>query len=433
MDLLDLKQAYDRIPRTKLWEVLSTRLPTPLENEISPLLFPIRARTQGQTDDSCATLVAGDQQGDPLSPLLFDIFMDTFLGGENHMNGLLASCFADDVALMATTPTIMQKGLEFASSWVESYGMQWNFKKSHTLWNKHPFQLSSQPLPQVSEAEYLGISLKNGGIGHSAVITRIKKAQDTLCLLIRETENWQKNPKDRRKLVKSFIWSQVDYMLALQPITPTVLQAAMKLEKAALGWILATKINPNQLSRASAIALLPSIWTRRFIKATSVLTKFKGSLVSNSGNPLRRRRNYLILTQYGTLKPLLAGPLQGIPTASSYESAISAGSTAIAMAKDIALRYANANVRRQIPISGKQLPPALRSHMGRLVSRRAIIWYLNRLPARSENHREALPRLKTLLERNSWTEDHMMECQELLYRLDSEPTPDQHPLSLVES
>lgn len=108
---LDLKKAYDKVPRHQLWALIKVRFPRTLANKLSPLLASISVRTQGQASTTTAHLVAGVSQGDPISPLLIYFFMDPFLKTLNDDAYGIAICFADDVALMATTaPKLIPPG-----------------------------------------------------------------------------------------------------------------------------------------------------------------------------------------------------------------------------------------------------------------------------------------------------------------------------------
>lgn len=105
--VLDLKAAYDRVPRDKLSDLLRARLPSNLHKQIVYFLGPSEARATGDNQDLPARITRGVPQGSPLSPAIFNIFMDTLaervnaLSSENDAGRV--TLFADDVKLRAKT------------------------------------------------------------------------------------------------------------------------------------------------------------------------------------------------------------------------------------------------------------------------------------------------------------------------------------------
>ena len=104
-------------------------------------------------------IVQGVPQGDPLSPFIFHMYMDTLLARLNTNEPLLGSCVVDDVLLLAESDDPMRQALLACSTWAAEHGMQWSAHKSHVL-TVGEFLLSGCPVPTSESVEYLGVTLR---------------------------------------------------------------------------------------------------------------------------------------------------------------------------------------------------------------------------------------------------------------------------------
>lgn len=77
--VLDLSKAYDAVSRAKLLELSDHRLPTALSAQVSSLLAPTVLKTQGQMSEATAVGTVGVLQRDPISTLIFNLYMDPLL------------------------------------------------------------------------------------------------------------------------------------------------------------------------------------------------------------------------------------------------------------------------------------------------------------------------------------------------------------------
>lgn len=166
--ILDLRKAYDMVPRDLLDEIIRQQLPPQLANMVRGLLCPMLLQTKGQAGDTTLITMAGVPQGDPASPALFNMFMDVYLQQTNQAPSQgIASCFANDVLLLAKDTTSLGKLLDTSTTWAQQYGMILAVNKSQILrGDQSPvLHLHHQTLPSAPTGTYLGISLNATGIG----------------------------------------------------------------------------------------------------------------------------------------------------------------------------------------------------------------------------------------------------------------------------
>ena len=134
---VDFKGAYDSVPFQQLWQVLRAR------GVLEPVVQLVekvygRARSCYITQHGCSSgfnVGKGVRQGCPLSPILFNMFLDCLLrvcvntcpgvkvDGHTQLS-LLA--YADDVVMLAESPADLQRTLDLLSMWCLDTGMALN-------------------------------------------------------------------------------------------------------------------------------------------------------------------------------------------------------------------------------------------------------------------------------------------------------------------
>ncbi|KAK3523485.1 hypothetical protein QTP86_033979, partial [Hemibagrus guttatus] len=177
MCFVDLEKAFDRVPRSILWEVL-------WENGVrGPLLRAVRSLYNRSRSlvriASCKSdlfpVHVGLRQGCPLSPVLFIVFMDRISRRSQGLEGvrfgdhrISSLIFADDVVLLASSGLDLQHALGRFAAECEAAGMRVSTSKSEAMVLDRKkmactLQVGGEVLPQVEEFKYLGVLFTSEG------------------------------------------------------------------------------------------------------------------------------------------------------------------------------------------------------------------------------------------------------------------------------
>jgi hypothetical protein len=226
--LMDLKAAYDLVDRDILWTELHQHFQVPLQIvKILRSLFDCNFSTlvlQGSHSKEVQH-ARGLLQGSSLSPILFNLFIDSLLRRmRQHPKvqtcGLLSNClfFADDANLHAMTKAEAQAILATCEQWSDEYGMRFAPTKCFVLCSRRvTLRLYGVALPQVPSTKYLGVHFSAEGIDWPTTINELtKKARGTVAMLTRLGFNgtgWP--PRSCINVFKTFIRPLWEYVLQL--------------------------------------------------------------------------------------------------------------------------------------------------------------------------------------------------------------------------
>ena len=177
---IDLEKAYDRIPRSEVWNCLRIKkVPEKYIKVIQDMYkdSETQIRTPAGRSESF-TVTVGVHRGSALSPFIFTIVMDTLTDNirkrapENMM-------FADDVILCGKERQAVEDQLEGWRRSLEDYGLKVSREKTEYLKmqaghrDEGEIELRGVKLKRVSEFKYLGSTLQEDGGASREVERRI--------------------------------------------------------------------------------------------------------------------------------------------------------------------------------------------------------------------------------------------------------------------
>ena len=176
---LDFRSAFDVVDHGRLYEVLVERsCPVQMLALITRLTFTnVRSRVlaNGAASDwfprTCGLL-----QGSPLSPALFNIFVDSLLCRLNATAGSIprALFYADDGVLFGDSIADIQLLMDVVCEWSLQQGIALNVGKCGYLdatFSTATIYIGSEPVPRVGCYKYLGFPIKASGIDFEAHLT----------------------------------------------------------------------------------------------------------------------------------------------------------------------------------------------------------------------------------------------------------------------
>lgn len=138
---LDLRKAFDSVShKTIIDSITALGCPIMFIDYVKSLYSNSRTVLQYNGSSTYLNIKRGVLQGDPLSPLIFNIVMDRAIAklSENigyTYNGVIVNCiaYADDIILIAETKCGLQSLIDVLTTELASFGLQTNIGKSSTI------------------------------------------------------------------------------------------------------------------------------------------------------------------------------------------------------------------------------------------------------------------------------------------------------------
>ena len=194
---LDLQSAFDMVNHKKLDRVLARRgCPRSIQHLISALMFQ-DVWSQLIINDAISPpfqRTRGILQGSPLSPALFNMFIDELLHILNAGAADLPSClfYADDGVILTKTLLEAQSLLDLAEGWVRRVELNFNVKKCAVIsLESAVLTLQDQIVPVSKSYKYLGFPVTSNGIDFAAHLAgRIEATVKRSDFLTLKSDSW---------------------------------------------------------------------------------------------------------------------------------------------------------------------------------------------------------------------------------------------------
>lgn len=228
---LDIWAAYDTVNRNLLWNRMRERGTD--ERVIRILARLARSNTFQVIGDGMGSAkykaAAGVQQGGTLSPHMYNIMIDQLCRrlaryGKQNPRGIVSMSgtplngflYADDVALVATSPAALREMLKICEQHSHEMNYRWKPAKSVIVgppFTSPVFRLYGQDLKQVRVFKYLGVPFDHNGINAKALVKisteRACQANAIMCHLGLRAHGI--SIYKRVQLWKTFVRSCLDY------------------------------------------------------------------------------------------------------------------------------------------------------------------------------------------------------------------------------
>ncbi|KAK3545578.1 hypothetical protein QTP70_008127 [Hemibagrus guttatus] len=185
MCFVDLEKAFNRVPRGILWEVLwEYRVRGPLLRAVRSLYNWSRSLVHiASCKSDLFPVHVGLQQGCPLSPVLFIVFMDRISRRSQGLEGvwfgdhrISSLIFADDVVLLAPSSLDLQHALGRFAAECEAAGMRVSTSKSEAMVLDRKKVACTLQVGGVEEFKYLGILFMSEGRMDHEIVRQIGAA-----------------------------------------------------------------------------------------------------------------------------------------------------------------------------------------------------------------------------------------------------------------
>jgi hypothetical protein len=225
---VDYEKAFDRVDWRKLMNALRRRGIDWKDRRLIGNLYmnqTVKIRIEGEYSEA-GEIGRGVRQGCPLSPLLFNIYIEELIQeameetGEGIKVGgkiIGALRFADDQAMLATTKEGLQKMMEQLNTTSTKYNMKINIGKTKVMRVSKEEEevevkitIGGEEIEQVKSFCYLGSMITPDARCHSDIKRRIVLGKDAF-MKRGELMRGELSKNLKKRLVKALIWSVVLY------------------------------------------------------------------------------------------------------------------------------------------------------------------------------------------------------------------------------
>lgn len=261
--LLDVSKAFDTVTHSSINNTMQRfGLDSTTQNYIMASMSEVLTTIKTSAGEVEIPIKRGVRQGDPLSPILFNMVLDELIWDLNtnracgtiNKSPLAAIAFADDIALIADDPIAMLPLIATTTSFLKSRGMKLNPAKSVSLIrDKFEGRLATRAAPlysidgtlikQVNDINcqrYLGHELNATGI--------LRPSLHNLPTWLSRLSKAPLKPAQKFSILKTIVLPKIFYILQVPSVTSRTLHDADKLTKSFAKRTLHLNVHTNDAS-----------------------------------------------------------------------------------------------------------------------------------------------------------------------------------------
>jgi len=253
---LDLKKAYDSVPIGNiLYKLDALGIRGKCYQFIKNLY--LTSKVSVKIDDQYSesfNIMKGDRQGCPISPILFNLFINDIFNDFSEFGIPLdesrccGGLFADDIVLCAPSRTKLKKMLKKVNEWAQFNMMNFGINKCATMviqldtplfQNKRDptFHLAGQPIPITKCYTYLGIPFDKSLSLNPIIKLYNSKVTKALFSVSKFLSNSKISIPFKKIIINSYVLSKVSYFAPLPGSNKERTNNTQKLINKGLRWI----------------------------------------------------------------------------------------------------------------------------------------------------------------------------------------------------
>jgi Reverse transcriptase (RNA-dependent DNA polymerase) len=295
---LDFKAAYDVTLCSEVMRALESKgIPSRLRSIVLSSMFSdatyqlvVNGSLSPSTERNC-----GLPQGSPLSPVIFNFFIDSLVAQLNQFNNSnIPRClfYADDGVLLCADLETAKTLVRIAERWAKDHGMVYNITKCGVLCLRPDtsvqLTLDGNPIPLVESYQYLGFPVTRKGIDFQRHLTDLVTVTDRFLTSL-EIEGTEWPPSVRWSIYRTFVRPQMEYGAPLVKAfsdmrqKPKFFEPLQSLQNRAFAWILDATDKHYRVNQG-IVGALPI-----YERFSHLRSRFQFHLdYSDPENPLRR-------------------------------------------------------------------------------------------------------------------------------------------------